>query len=130
MAPGRRGRVPPDREPGVLLDVAAACGVDCLSDGYCIEPGDLARTAQEQGTTLQNGDVVLVRTGRMSRWPDFSGCITATPGISLAAATYLCEEVDAMCLGTDAISIDVAPTRRRGPSCPSTATCSRRPARP
>jgi len=111
---GGADECPPIASRGVLLDVAAAFGVDCLPDGYCIEPGDLARTAQEQGTTLQNGDVVLIRTGRMSRWPDFSGYITTTPGIGLAAARYLCEDVGAMCLGTDAISIDVDPHQVEG----------------
>lgn len=111
---GGADECPPIVSRGVLLDVAGAFGVDCLPDGYCIEPGDLARTAQEQGTPLEPGDVVLIRTGRMSRWPDFSGYITATPGIGLAAARYLCEEAGVMCLGTDAISIDVDPHQEDG----------------
>jgi kynurenine formamidase len=51
----------------------------------------------------------MIRTGRMSLWPDAEGYLRSTPGIGMAAARYLCEEVGAMCLGTDAISIDVDP---------------------
>jgi kynurenine formamidase len=45
----------------------------------------------------------------MSLWPDFDRYLRSTPGIGMAAAKYLCEEAGAMCLGTDAISIDVDP---------------------
>jgi len=106
---GGAAECPPIVGRAVLLDVARLKGVDCLADGYCIEPDDLSQAARAQGTELRSGDIVLIRTGRMSRWPDFEGYIRATPGIGLAAAKYLCEEVGVMCLGTDAISIDVDP---------------------
>lgn len=100
---------PPIVGRAVLLDVAASKGVDCLPDGYCITPEDLARTAEEQGTELRRDDIALIRTGRMRRWPDAASYIPATPGIGLDAARYLCEEAQVMCIGTDAISIDVDP---------------------
>jgi len=108
---GGADECPPIIGRGVMLDIARMNGVACLPDGYCIEPGDLARAAEQQGTDLRDGDVVLIRTGRMSLWPDLGGYLRSTPGIGMAAARYLCEEAGAMCLGTDAISIDVDPHR-------------------
>ncbi len=93
----------------VLLDVARLKGVACLPDGYCIEPGDVAEAARVQKTELRAGDIALIRTGRMSVWPDVDDYLRSTPGIGLATARYLCEDVGVMCLGTDAISIDVDP---------------------
>ncbi len=48
---------------GVLLDVAAARGVDALPAEYVITAEDLEHAATAQSTALQPGDCVLVRTG-------------------------------------------------------------------
>lgn len=106
---GGADECPPIIGRGVLLDIAALHGVACLPDGYCISPEDLAAAAAKQGTELRAGDIALIRTGRMHVWPDVEGYLRSTPGIGLAAAKYLCEDVGVMCLGTDAISIDVDP---------------------
>jgi kynurenine formamidase len=45
----------------------------------------------------------------MTRWPDFDGYIPDNPGLGLGGARFLCEDVGAMCIGTDAVSLDVAP---------------------
>ena len=94
----------------VMLDVAGMKGVDVLPDAYAISPRDLQQTARKQGTELRKGDVVLVRTGRMRVWPDFSGYLERTPGISLASAKWLCEEAGAMCIGADTIALEVLPS--------------------
>jgi kynurenine formamidase len=106
---GGAAECPPIVGRAVMLDVARLQGVTCLPDGYCIQPGDLAEAARAQGTDLRPGDIALIRTGRMSVWPDLDGYLTSTPGIGLETARYLCEDVGVMCLGTDAISIDVDP---------------------
>jgi kynurenine formamidase len=106
---GGADECPPIVGRGVLLDIARLKGVPCLPDGYCITPDDLVKAARDQGTELAEGDIALIRTGRMSLWPDFDGYLRSTPGIGMAAARYLCEEAGVMCLGTDAISIDVDP---------------------
>ena len=105
---GGADECPPIVGRGVMLDIARLKQVECLPDGYCISPHDLSEAARTQGTELRAGDIVLIRTGRMSLWPD-EGYLKSTPGIGLAAARYLCEDVGAMCLGIDAISIDVDP---------------------
>jgi kynurenine formamidase len=106
---GGAAECPPIVGRAVMLDVARLQGVTCLPDGYCIQPDDLAEAARAQGTDLRPGDIALIRTGRMSVWPDLDGYLRSTPGIGMETARYLCEEAGVMCLGTDAISIDVDP---------------------
>lgn len=106
---GGADECPPIVARAVVLDIARLKGVECLPDGYCIQPDDLAEAAASQRTELSAGDIALIRTGKMSVWPDFGDYLRSTPGIGLAAATYLCEDVGVMCVGTDAISIDVDP---------------------
>jgi kynurenine formamidase len=106
---GGAEKYPPVIARAVLLDVAGLHGVECLPDGHVIMPDDLRSAAREQGTELRPRDVVLLRTGRMTRWPDFDGYIPDNPGLGLDGARFLCEDVGAMCIGTDAVSLDVAP---------------------
>ncbi len=101
---------PPVIARAVLLDVAGMKGVDCLPDSYAVSPRDLQSAAKKQKVKLQKGDVVLVRTGRMTVWPDFHGYLDNTPGISLASAKWLCEEMGAMCIGADTIGLEVLPS--------------------
>ncbi|HEU0337352.1 MAG TPA: cyclase family protein [Gaiellaceae bacterium] len=101
---------PPVIARGVLLDVAGLHGVDCLPDGYAITPDDLRKAASEQGVEIQPKSVVLVRTGRMTKWPDFDGYLANPPGIGLPAAKYLCEEAGAMCIAGDSIALEVLPS--------------------
>jgi kynurenine formamidase len=106
---GGADECPPIVGRAVMLDIARLHGVSCLADGYCIGPDDLRAAAREQGTEPREGDIVLIRTGRMSVWPDPDVYLRATPGIGMETARYLCEDVGVMCIGTDAISIDVDP---------------------
>jgi kynurenine formamidase len=96
------GRYPPIVARGVLLDVAGLKGLDCLPDSYAISPDDLRAACARQSVRLVRGDVVLVRTGRMTRWPDRESFMDAPPGLGMAAARFLCEEAGAMCVGVDA----------------------------
>jgi kynurenine formamidase len=50
---------------GVLLDVAAAKGVDRLEPGYPLTAEDLDAAVEHGRLELQPGDVALVRTGHM-----------------------------------------------------------------
>ena len=107
---GGLDKYPPVIARGVLLDVAGAQGVDCLPDSYAVTPQDLQDTAAKQGVELHKKDVVLVRTGRMTVWPDFHGYLDGSPGISLGAAKWLCEEAGAMCIAGDTIGLEVLPS--------------------
>ena len=48
---------------GVLLDVAAAKGVDWLEPGQGVFPEDLEAAEARQGVRVESGDAVLLRTG-------------------------------------------------------------------
>jgi kynurenine formamidase len=106
---GGAEKYPPLIARAVLLDVAGLHGVDCLPDGHVITPDDIQAAAREQGSELRPKDIVLIRTGRMTRWPDFDTYIFDNPGLGVGGARYLCEEAGAMCIGSDAVSMDVAP---------------------
>ena len=102
---------PPIVARGVMLDIAGLHKVECLPDSYEVTPGDLRAAAREQAVELRRGDVVLIRKGRMARWPDPDGFMLDSPGLGLAAAKYLCEEAGAMCLATDTIALEVLPPK-------------------
>jgi kynurenine formamidase len=51
---------------GVLLDVARAKGEDTLPPGYAITVEDLEAAEQRAGVRVDEGDIMLVRTGMMS----------------------------------------------------------------
>ncbi len=95
---------------GVLLDVAGAKGVDHLPDLYAVTPEDLDQALSLQGTDLQRGDVVLVRTGwfgaHYRRDPD--SYFRSQPGVGPDAALWLYERGMAA-LGTDTSGTEVIP---------------------
>jgi kynurenine formamidase len=100
---------PPIIARGVLVDIAGLHHVDCLPDCYEITPDDIKAALREQGSEVRRGDIVLVRTGRMTVWPDVEGYIENQPGIGVPAARYLCEEAGAMCIAGDSLSLEVVP---------------------
>jgi kynurenine formamidase len=46
----------------------------------------------------------------MTKWPDPADYLDNSPGIGMEAARYLCEEVGAMCVGTDTVGLEVLPS--------------------
>lgn len=92
------GHYPPIIARAVLLDVASRKDVPCLGDSYAITRDDLIEAGSAQ---LQPGDVALVRTGRMSRWPDHDGFMRTPPGLGMGAAKHLAEECQIICVGVD-----------------------------
>src|SRR5262249_12714851 len=105
-------RVPPIVARGVLLDVAAAKGVAILPESYGITPQDLQETVAKQGTTLQAGDVGLLRTGRMQVFygNDTTKYLLQSPGITLEAAQWLIDTKQTMALGADNIGLEAITT--------------------
>lgn len=93
------GNYPPIIARGLLLDVARAKGLECLPDSYSITSRDLIEAG---GGELRRGDIALIRTGRMIRWPDPAAFMTAPPGLGMEGARWLAETADAMCVGVDA----------------------------
>lgn len=102
-------RMPPITARGVLLDVAATKGVAMLPDSYAITPDDLEETVQRQQMSLDQGDVVLVRTGRMTVWDDPQRFLHNGPGLNVAAAQWLVEGHGAMIVGSDQATVECQP---------------------
>lgn len=102
--------IPPIIARGVLIDVAAARGVDMLADGYRVTRKDLVDALARQKTRIQQGDVVLIRTGRMQEYDDTAAYMNNPPGLGLAAARFLAEESGAMIVGADNLSFEAFPS--------------------
>lgn len=95
---------------GVLIDVAGAHGVDVLEDSYAIDAEELQAVLEQQGTALQEGDVVLIRTGRMTIFEsDPEHYKASQPGITLDAAQWLVDDNGAMTVGSDNLTLEVIP---------------------
>ena len=95
---------------GVLIDVAAAKAVGMLPDGYRITREDLVSALRKQNTSLKEGDVVLIRTGRMQHYDNAETYMANPPGIGMAAARFLVEENGAMIVGADNLSFESFPS--------------------
>jgi kynurenine formamidase len=106
--------IPPIVARGVLLDVAAAKGVEMLPEGYRVTRQDLQSALLVQGTHLQEGDVVLIRTGRMKLYEKSEQYMKNPPGLGMDAAQFLVEEGGAMVLGADNLGFEAFPSEVAG----------------
>jgi kynurenine formamidase len=100
--------IPPLVARGVLLDVAAAKGVKMLAPNYKVTKQDLELALRRQSVALAQGDVVLIRTGRMQLYGDANAFMKDSPGMSLSAARFLVES-GAMVVGADNLSFESFP---------------------
>jgi len=101
--------VPPIVTRGVLLDVAAHKGVELLEDHYEITPDDIRGTISRQGTRLNEGDAVLVHTGKMRQYAvDNEAFLAGQPGVGLEAALWLYDQGMAL-LGSDTTGTEPQP---------------------
>ncbi len=101
--------IPPIIARGVLIDIAAFKGVRALPDSYRITADDLRDALKAQSVALAPGDVVLIRGGRMTAWPDVDGYVLNQPGLSFAAAKWLAEDRRGMAIGGDNLSLEHFP---------------------
>lgn len=100
--------IPPIVTRGVLIDVATHKRVAVLPDSYAITPADLEATLAAQGVSLQQGDAVFIRTGRMTLWPDPKRYVPHEPGIAYDGAHWLIEH-GAVLIGADNIAVERLP---------------------
>ena len=98
---------------GVLLDVARHKGVRALASGYAITVDDLEATAAAQKVQVQRGDILLIRTGHMSRyldkgdWRHFD--LDESPGVSVHTAPWMhAREIAAV--ASDNYAVEVRPS--------------------
>lgn len=105
--------IPPIVTRGVLVDMAGYKGVEALPGNYAITPEDLQGALARQGTHLQFGDAVLIRTGTLRYWGETGADheqIRAhdSAGIDLQAAKWLVEEHGALLIGSDTSGLECA----------------------
>ncbi len=105
--------IPPIVARGVLIDVAAYKGVDMLPPGYRIEQKDIVAALEKQKVELAEGDVVLIRTGRMQSYEDADAYLENPPGLGMDGARYLVEK-GAMMIGCDNLSLEAFPSEVEG----------------
>lgn len=100
--------VAPMMRRGVLLDVPAALGVTRLDAGQEVTVADLEATLDRQGSRIDPGDVVLVRSGWGQLFESglpYVGRDSGVPGVSEDGATWLAaREVHAV--GADTIAFE------------------------
>jgi kynurenine formamidase len=101
-------KIPPMITRGILLDIAAEKGVPMLPDAYEISTQDIQRTLSRQEIKLQPGDAVLIRTGRMTVWPDTKKFVPNEPGITRESAAWLIDH-GAVLLGADNMGVEKFP---------------------
>ena len=106
--------IPPIITRGVLIDVAAARGVDALPAHYRITAEELKSVLARQGTRLKPGDTVLIRTGTLRYWGEDGAdheklAAHDSAGIDLEAARWLVEQNGAILIGSDTSGLEHGP---------------------
>ncbi len=96
----------------VVLDVAAAKGVECLKPAEEISVPDLERALSHSASEIRAGDAVLIRTGWSSYWSDaetFIGRRGGMPGPGETAARWLVSRGVSL-VGSDTPGFECLPT--------------------
>lgn len=99
---------------GLMVDVAKHLGVERLGKSHPITLEEFTGALEAQGDEVRENDVVLVRTGQMSVWPDKDQMAETTgAGITRAVAEY-CAERKVRGVGTDTEACEVMPSVEPG----------------
>lgn len=107
---GGAEQIPPIVARGVLLDIAGLKGVDCLPESYPITVEDCKESLNRDGLSLSEGDIAVVRTGRMRYWPDAGKVLGNPPGLSLDAARWLTAQ-GIVAVAADQECVEVGPSQ-------------------
>ena len=110
---GDATELPPIWARGLLYDVPAFRGVPFLPAGEVVGADELRAVGEAQGIASPGaGDVVLVRTGYMSHWPDVEAMTeNKGPGPDISAARWLAE-CGVIATGSDTETYEVQPAPR------------------
>jgi kynurenine formamidase len=94
---------------GLLLDVPAYRGVDALPASDPVTAEELQAVAAHQGVEVRAGDIVMIRTGYLSKWPDADEMAKHhTAGPDISAARWLLE-CGVVATGSDTETYEVQP---------------------
>ena len=98
---------------GILLDIAAARGVESMDVGEVITMADVDNALKKQnmeGFDFKEGDAILFRTGWDKYWiTDNTKYNSGCPGIGMEVARWLAEEVKAGVTAGDTWPVDAVP---------------------
>lgn len=101
--------MPPIITRAVLLDVARYRNLNVLPDAYVITAEDIAGTLAAQGTLIQPGTAVLVRTGFYQHLRDGSPAYSdAIAGLGLESAQFLFNQ-GMILAGADNMTVEAFP---------------------
>ncbi|MGY0492554.1 cyclase family protein [Streptomyces sp. WG-D5] len=95
---------------GVLLDVAAAKGLDRLPGDHAVTPEDLDEAAEFGRVTVRSGDIVLVRTGQVQVYlaGDKNGYGYPSPGLSVRTPEWF-HGRDVAAVANDTLTFEIFP---------------------
>jgi kynurenine formamidase len=94
---------------GVMLDIPPLTGRRLLDAGEAVGPEQVTAALDRQKLELRPGDIVLLRTGQMSNWPDVEAIgANAGSGLSLAGAELL-SAAGVAAVGADTEYLEVMP---------------------
>lgn len=102
--------VPPIVGRAILLDIPRLKGLERLPDLYEITVADIEAELRRTGVSLEKGDIVLVRTGKIQDFGDEAAFQAAEPGVGRDAAIWLHERGMAV-LATDTTGTEPLPFR-------------------
>jgi kynurenine formamidase len=107
---GDASELPPILARGLLYDVPAFRGLEFLGQAEPVTVEELIQVGRSQGIEEPNeGDVVLVRTGYMSHWPEAERMAEHRgPGPDISAARWLAER-SVLATGSDTETYEVQP---------------------
>lgn len=109
--------IPPIVTRGVLIDLAAARGMTALPAHSEVGPDEVERALERQGTAIERGDVVLLRTGYLAYWPRPEKERHFQAGINVEAAELLAD-AGAVAIGSDTEGLENQPSRVEGNAFP------------
>ena len=93
----------------------ATAGLDHLPKGSPIDAAEMDAMCAAQGVEVRPWDVVVIRTGYMSLWPDAERmAANKTAGPDISAARWLLER-GVVATGTDTETYEVQPAPDPGP---------------
>ena len=105
-------QVAPVLRRGVLLDVAATQRVEVLAPHQTIGPAELEAAAKAAKVEVRSGDVVLVRTGWITFWPDqlkYYSVQSGQPGLTAEGAKWATDQ-GVFCIGSDNFAVEYVPS--------------------
>jgi kynurenine formamidase len=100
--------VPPILGRAICLDIPGLKGLGRLPDRYEVTIDDLKQELARGGLSVQSGDIVIVRTGKIQDFGDEAAFQTAEPGMGRSAALWLYERGMSV-LGTDTTGTEPLP---------------------